>query len=74
MDIDLYYIIGVTLLAFAIPSAISAIIDKQAPRLSAILIVIAGAMIIYAARETPGGLQLHTIPDAFINAVGKYLR
>lgn len=73
MSMDLYFVIGTFILAFAIPSAISAFADNRAPRVSAILIVVGGIMIYYAASKTQGGLQVDTIPNAFVSVAGKYI-
>ncbi|WP_292023675.1 hypothetical protein [Maritimibacter sp. UBA3975] len=72
MPFDLYMVIGVIILALAIPSAMSAWIDKRAPRISALLILGGGGLIIYAVRAKPGGYRWAEVPEAFVTVVGHY--
>lgn len=72
MPYDLYMSIGITILALAIPSALSAWIDARAPRVSALLILVGGGMMVYAERTKPGGYALGDIPTSFITVIGHY--
>jgi hypothetical protein len=73
MDPDLALVLGVIIGAFSIPSILSALSDSRAPRASMLTILIAGGLIVYAAQNSPGGLQLGQIPDKFVNVMSRYM-
>ncbi len=73
MDPDLALVIGLVLGVLAIPSVLSALSDKRAPRASAITILIAGALILFAVQKKPGGISLNKVPDTFISVIARYL-
>ena len=73
MDTDLALVIGIVIAAFSIPSILSALSDKRAPRASAITILIAGGLIVFAIQGKPGGYQLQQIPDIFVNVIARYM-
>lgn len=73
MDTDLALVVGIIFAAFSIPSILSAISDKRAPRASAITILIAGGLIVFAVVGKPGGYALAEIPDVFVNVFARYM-
>ena len=73
MDHDLALVIGIILGVLSVPSVLSAFSDRRAPRASAITILIAGCLIVYAAQNKPNGISLDQIPDIFVNVIGRYL-
>lgn len=73
MDPDLSLVLGIIIGGFSIPSILSAISDSRAPRASALTILIAGGLILYATQNKPGGVVLAEIPDIFVNVVARYL-
>ncbi|AXI43811.1 hypothetical protein C1J02_19200 [Sulfitobacter sp. SK011] len=73
MDHDLALVIGIVLGVLSVPSVLSAFSDRRAPRASAITILIAGSLIVYAAQNKPNGISLDQIPDIFVNVIGRYL-
>ena len=73
MDTDLALIIGLVLGALSVPSILSAFSDKRAPRASALTILIAGGLILYAMQMKPGGYQISDVPDVFVGIVAKYM-
>lgn len=73
MDTDLALVVGIVIAAFSIPSILSALSDKRAPRASAITILIAGGLIVFAVQGKPGGYQLEQIPDVFVNVIARYM-
>ncbi|SFE76044.1 hypothetical protein SAMN04488523_11058 [Sulfitobacter brevis] len=73
MDPDLALVLGVVIAAFSIPSIMSALSDKRAPRASALTVLIAGGLILYAAQSKPGGIQLDEVPDVFVSVVARYM-
>ena len=73
LDPDLALVLGIIIAGFSIPSILSAISDSRAPRASAVTILIAGGLILYAVNERPGGLTLQQIPDIFVNTIARYM-
>lgn len=73
MDPDLFLVVGIILAAFSVPGIMSAITDGRAPRASAITILIAGGMVLFAIQSKPGGYSLNDIPGAFSRVIGEYL-
>jgi len=73
MDTDLALVIGIVIAAFSIPSILSALSDKRAPRASAITILIAGGLIVFAIQGKPGGYKLEQLPDVFVNVIARYM-
>lgn len=56
MDTDLALVLGLIIAALSIPSVLSAISDRRAPRASAITILIAGGLILFAIQGNPGAI------------------
>jgi hypothetical protein len=73
VDPDLALVIGLLIAAFSIPSVLSAISDRRAPRASALTILIGGALILYAMSSKPGGYSLQEIPDTFIRILAQFM-
>lgn len=73
MDTDLALVIGLVLGALSVPSILSAFSDKRAPRASALTILIAGGLVLYAMQTNAGGYQLSDVPDVFVRVVAKYM-
>jgi len=69
---DLYLVIGLILVAFSIPSILGAWSEKRAPRVAAIVLVIGGAMLIYALSR--GSYTFDDIPRAFVRVVAYFTR
>ncbi len=73
MDMDLIFVVGLVLAALSVPAIMSAISDGRAPRAPIMIILISGAMILYAAYSHPSGYALADIPDVFFGVIGRYL-
>ena len=73
MDPDLALVIGVVLGVLSVPSILSALSDKRAPRASAITVLIAGGLILLAIQSKPGGLEMEQIPDIFVSVIARYM-
>ncbi|MEH6648104.1 hypothetical protein [Sulfitobacter sp.] len=73
MDTDLALVIGIILAALSVPSILSALSDKRAPRASAITILIAGGLILFAIQGKPGGYSLSEVPDIFVGVIARYM-
>lgn len=73
MDPDLALILGLIIACFAIPSVLSAFSDSRPPRASAVIILIAGALILYGAKTKPGGYAIKDIPDTFFEVISRFM-
>lgn len=71
---DIYLVTGIILAALSIPAMLSAWSDGRVPRAPAIVVLIAGGLIVIAARSWPGGgLGFRDVPDAFLRVVAMVL-
>lgn len=73
MDTDLALVIGLIIAALSVPSVLSALSDRRAPRASAITILIAGGLIVFAIQSKVGGYTIEQVPDVFVNVIARYL-
>jgi hypothetical protein len=73
LDTDLALVVGIVIAALAVPSILSAITDKRAPRASAITVLIAGGLIVFAVQGKPGGYTMQEIPDVFVNVIARFM-
>ncbi|MEO9897478.1 MAG: hypothetical protein ABJQ34_00530 [Paracoccaceae bacterium] len=73
MTPDMALVIGLILAGLAVPSMLSAFSDKRAPRASALTILIAGGLLLFAIKTQPGGYTLQDIPNAFVRVIGQIL-
>lgn len=73
MDPDLIFAIGVLLAVFSVPSIISALSEGRAPRVSAVMIIGGGSLIVWALRERPDAYSFWEIPDVFIRVIATYV-
>lgn len=73
MDPDLALVLGIVIGALSIPSILSALSDKRAPRASALTVLIAGGLILYATQNKPQGYALKQVPDVFVDVVARYM-
>lgn len=73
MEPDLVLVAGVVLAALSVPSILSAISDGRGPRASALTILIAGGLILYALKAQPGGYTMAEIPEVFVRVFGTYV-
>jgi hypothetical protein len=73
LDTDLALVLGFIIAALSIPSILSALSDKRAPRASAITVLIAGGLIVFAVQGKPGGYRMEQLPDVFVSVIARYL-
>tara|TARA_R110002096_G_scaffold47539_17_gene126758 strand:+ start:7771 stop:7995 length:225 start_codon:yes stop_codon:yes gene_type:complete len=73
MDTDLVLVVGIIIGVLAIPSMLSTISDSRPPRAAAVLVLIAGVLIVVAVQKRPNGYSINEIPQAFITVIGRYL-
>ncbi len=73
MDPDLFLTLGLIIGALSIPSILSAMSDRRAPRASALTILIAGGLILGAVMLKPGGYRIEQIPDVFFSSIARFM-
>ncbi|MFT7596734.1 MAG: hypothetical protein ACI8R4_004074 [Paracoccaceae bacterium] len=73
MDTDLALILGILVAGFSLPSLASSISEARAPRTAMILIVIAGALVLYALTAKPGGYTMKQLPDVFFGVIARFI-
>jgi hypothetical protein len=73
MDADLAMAIGTVLGVLSIPSMISAVSDARAPRVGAVTVVIAGALIVWAMSTKPGGYKLAELPSLIVTVAARFV-
>ncbi len=73
MDADLAMAIGLVLGVFSVPSLLSALSEARKPRVGALVLVIAGGMIIWAISQKPGGYTLAELPAVILDVMARYL-
>ena len=73
MDPDLALVLGLVVTALAVPSILSALSDRRAPTASALIVLIGGALILYALQMAPGGYRLEQVPDVIARVIGRYM-
>lgn len=71
MDSDLFLVIGIVMVAFAIPALLSAYSESRAPRVGSIMVLIASGLIVVALLNRPSGYRLDEVPGAFVRVIGK---
>lgn len=74
MNGDLYLVVGVITGVLALPALVGAYSEGRTPRAAAIMILIAGGLIVLAMRAQPGGYDWEDVPDAFVRVVGSLLK
>ncbi|THD83587.1 hypothetical protein E7811_09915 [Aliigemmobacter aestuarii] len=73
MNTDVYLVVGIVLGVLALPSMMSAFSEGRAPRIAAIMVMIAGTLIVLALSQKPGGYALGDIPRAFYRVIGQIM-
>ncbi|MFS4582373.1 hypothetical protein [Phaeobacter sp. C3_T13_0] len=72
MDTDLALVLGLLLAFLAIPALLSATSDRRTPRVSAVLLVVACGLFLYAFTIKPGGYRIDDIPEAIFRVIGRF--
>ena len=71
MDTDLVLTLGIVLLVLSVPSLLSAWAESRAPRLGAIMAIVALGMIAAALLIRPGGYAFNDVPGVMIGVVSR---
>lgn len=70
---DTFLVVGIILLCLAVPSALSALREGHAPRVPAIVIMIAGVLLVLAMVNRPGGYHMEDVMSAFRSVFGRLM-
>ena len=73
MEPDIAFVIGIVLAVLCVPSILSAVSDGRSPRVSAIAVLIAGGLIVYAVQSHPGGYNFADVPHVFTRVVAQIM-
>jgi formate-dependent nitrite reductase membrane component NrfD len=71
MDTDLVLTLGIVLMVLSVPSLLSAWAESRAPRLGAIMAIVALGMIVAALWVKPGGYAFNQVPGVIIGVVSR---
>jgi formate-dependent nitrite reductase membrane component NrfD len=71
MDTDLVLTLGIVLLVLSVPSLLSAWAESRAPRMGAIMAIVALGMIVSALWVKPGGYAFNQVPGVMIGVVSR---
>ena len=70
-DTDLLLTLGIVLLVLSVPSLLAAWAESRAPRIGAIMVVVATGLIIAALVIKPGGYDFNQVPGVMIGVVAR---
>ncbi|KAJ54852.1 50S ribosomal protein L35 [Actibacterium mucosum KCTC 23349] len=73
MSTDIYLVVGTICGVLAFPSLLGAYSEGRPPRAAAILILIAGGLIVLALYQSPQSISLEDIPNAFVRVFSRLL-
>ena len=73
MDPDLALVLGLIIGGFSVPSILSAVADGRAPRASALTILLATSLVVYAVSTKPGGYSLAQLPDVVFGVLARIM-
>ncbi len=73
MDPDLFLVIGLIIGVLTIPSLLSAFSENRTPRAAAIMVLIAGVLLVLAFQNKAGGYTIAEIPQLFFKVIGRYI-
>lgn len=72
MDTDLVLTCGIVLLVLTIPSLLAAWVEGRVPRVGAVLVIGAFAMILTAVATRPGGYSFGEVPGIMLGVVSRW--
>ncbi len=73
MDLDRIFVLGIVLIAFSIPSAVSAYSDWRWPKAAVVMVILGVGAIFYAVQENPGVYSLDSVDDVIVGVVGSFV-
>jgi uncharacterized membrane protein YjjP (DUF1212 family) len=72
MDPDLFLVIGLIVGVLTVPSLLSAFSESRTPRAGAVMVLIAGVLLVLAFQNKAGGYTVAEIPQIFSKVIGRY--
>ena len=72
MDPDTLFVLGLGLCVLSIPAVVSAFAKGDPPRLAAVVLVFAGALVVWAISNKPGGYPINEIPQVVVKVVRSF--
>lgn len=69
MDTDLVLTLGIVLVVLTIPSLLAAFVEGRPPRVGALVLLAAMAMILSAVMYRPTGYRFDEVPTVMLNVV-----
>ena len=69
---DLFFVLGVILAIFCIPSLFSAWTTGRTPRVTSITVTIAAGMMAWGAAHKPNGYDFASLPGIFADVLTRY--
>ena len=73
MDPDIAIFVGVVLIMLSVPSIMSAFAESRPPRVSLLLLLTAGGLILFAMQTKPGGYTLPGMADAIYSVIARII-
>jgi len=73
MDLDLIFVAGLLVGAFAIPSLVSAFADRRLPVQAVVMFIVAGVAIAYTIQEDAARYTVDNTDDVVVEVLGRYI-
>lgn len=73
MDPDTTLVVGMVLAVLSIPAIVSALSEAKAPRIAAIVLIIAGGLMVYAINSKDGGYRIEDVPRVVFTVIARVL-
>lgn len=64
---------GLVIAVLTLPAMLTAFTEGRTPRAAAIMVLIAGVLIVLALQRYPGGYSIGDIPNAFVRVFDRYI-
>lgn len=74
MSAELVLVIGIVLAILSMPAMVSAIVHHRSPRRAAIVVMIAGGLVVVGAGMDADGFQFSDVPRAFAVVIASIIR
>ncbi len=73
IDPDLALVLGLALVAFSVPAMLAALSESRGPRVSGLVLLAGGGLMVFAMVTKPGGYTMQSMADAVLNVIGNLL-
>jgi hypothetical protein len=73
LDPDLALVVGIVIGVLAIPSLVSALSERRAPRVPAVALLLSGVLLVYAFRNTGVPYTVDSLPNVVMKVIGDFL-